>query len=146
MMPQIFSTINNMKVVSARSRYENQHNSSPLEWKRCAFGIAVREWADRCDDGADFDVVSIGDSSHERTAVQHATRSMDNCVTKSVKLLDKPTVEQLIKEIGLLCDNIQSIVRTCTSACTRACTFFLVRRNAEHRHDGEDNGWRKALK
>jgi hypothetical protein len=96
MMPSLVQVFDKIKVVSARSKYEEQ-SADPSEWKRLAFEFEVEllEFA-----GAiQFNVVSLGDSLHEQLAVQSLSeKRAPSCHGKSVKFLPAPTIDQLRAE------------------------------------------------
>lgn len=106
-MPAVVPYLSRLEVFSARSSYERAFPDSPLQWKVCAFKHTIGQvFNDRMD--VDFgssqmlNVISFGDSIHERDAVHEVTGAMRNTYTKSVKFVERPTMEQLQRQQELV--------------------------------------------
>ncbi len=57
-------------------------------------------------------VLSFGDSVHERLAILKVTEGLGAaCRTKSIKFVERPTVEQLKRQVDLVCGSFDEIVR-----------------------------------
>ncbi|CAN8063144.1 unnamed protein product [Agarophyton chilense] len=100
-MPRLtkFLRDNCVKVVSARSIYEADYPDCPASWKTAAFVAEVSESFPNTDC---LNVLVLGDSLSEREAAHNlATRMPASCV-KSVKLVERPNVTQLQRQIALL--------------------------------------------
>ena len=101
-MPKTESLLSQIKVISARTQYEPEYPDNPLEWKIHAF----QEQLDECNrymaDGNEKNIISFGDSIHERDAVQQAGKWLPNAFIKSVKFVERPTLDQLQREVALL--------------------------------------------
>eukprot|EP00929_Paragymnodinium_shiwhaense_P008861 TRINITY_DN112833_c0_g1_i1.p1 TRINITY_DN112833_c0_g1~~TRINITY_DN112833_c0_g1_i1.p1 ORF type:complete len:264 (-),score=35.81 TRINITY_DN112833_c0_g1_i1:279-1070(-) len=97
-MPSVYPLLQDVKLLSARSTYESQGVRSPLAWKYLAFNSEIRDFCDRFGDDQRKNILSIGDSPHEREAVIRVTDDLRNADVKAVKLILKPAVEQLLKE------------------------------------------------
>lgn len=100
-MPKLsaFLKSTNIKVVSARTTYEADYPDSPSCWKTAAFAAEVEE---SFPDGDYLNVLVLGDSLSEREAAHNlALRRPTSCV-KSVKLVERPNVTQLQRQIALL--------------------------------------------
>jgi len=109
-MPALYPALENVKLLSARSQYE-RHDSSPLEWKLRAFESEIRRiFPAGVDDARRKNVVSLGDSAHEREALIRVTASIPNCRTKSLKFVERPGVEQLRKQHALVVRCFRRIV------------------------------------
>lgn len=100
-VPGVLPYLSKVKVLSARSTYENSFPGSPLDWKVQAFCVTVKDFL-AVTPGV-RSVISFGDSMHERDAVHKACSGVADVFTKSVKFVEKPTVEQLRREIELVC-------------------------------------------
>lgn len=90
-----------VKVVSARSSYESMFPVSPQapqKWKFCAFQEKIMSSNCKCE----RNIISFGDSQVEREAVRLVTRGLQNTRTKSVKFAEKPSMEQLRRQIELV--------------------------------------------
>lgn len=99
-VPNVLPVLEKVTVVSARSTYESMFPSSPLDWKVEAFSAAIRDFSSS---NPMHSVISFGDSIHERDAVHKACSAYPNTWTKSVKFVEKPSIEQLRREIELVC-------------------------------------------
>jgi hypothetical protein len=82
-------------VISARSEYEPQGYSDPLEWKQLAFAAAVQHYFP---ESCECNVVSVGDASYERRAILSLANWMPRCTPKSLKLLERPSLQTLSQE------------------------------------------------
>jgi len=104
-MPGVVAVLDQLRVVSARSSYEDQ-SQDPADWKIQAFTHELgRAKQGHVLDGTALNVISLGDSVHERKAVHKVTSALNNCLCKSVKFVERPSVEQLKRQVDL--------VRTC---------------------------------
>ena len=57
-------------------------------------------------------IVSFGDSIHERAAVHKVTSTMgSSTLTKSIKFVERPTVEQLKRQVDLVTNCFDEIMR-----------------------------------
>jgi len=102
-MPALYPSLENVKLLSARTEYETPAISSPFEWKLRAFESEIgRIFFSDIEGHRRKNVVSLGDSSHEREALIHATAHLPNCRTKSLKFVERPAVEQLRKQHTLV--------------------------------------------
>jgi hypothetical protein len=115
-IPAVVPLLQHVTVVSARSTYEPAHPEAPLKWKfyafherlRAAFGAGCMD--SRVPEGAPLDtvtemrhnIVSFGDSHVEREAIRAVTRGVVGWKTKSVKFAERPTVEQLRRQLELV--------------------------------------------
>lgn len=100
-MPRLtnFLKANSIKIVSARTSYEADFPDSPSCWKTAAFAAEVDE---SFPDADYLNVLVLGDSLSEREAAHNlALRRPTSCV-KSVKLVERPNVIQLQRQIALL--------------------------------------------
>lgn len=56
-------------------------------------------------------VLSFGDSAHEREALIRVTERMPNCLTKSLKFVERPELDHLMKQHELITGCFRHIVR-----------------------------------
>lgn len=62
--------------------------------------------------GARRNILSFGDSVHERSAVHKVTQNMGaGTLTKSVKFVERPNVEQLKRQVDLVASCFHEICR-----------------------------------
>jgi len=94
--------LDRVKIVSARSTYEHAFPNDAVKWKFMAFETALLEIFGSGQSVAKKNVLSFGDSHVEREAVLTVSRSMCNAQTKSVKFAERPTLEQLRREVELV--------------------------------------------
>jgi hypothetical protein len=96
-MPRLLPLLRRLEVVSARSTYEAMYPDSPGQWKVQAFAaILARSLKDT---GSPVSVLSFGDSASERMAVHRVTEGRPRTFTKSVKFVERPSVETLRRQI-----------------------------------------------
>jgi len=101
----------NFRIVSARSTYEPQGIPSPFEWKNRAFAAEIEMYYNGVPDCPKRNILSFGDSAHEREAIMNVTKAMKaDHVTKSLKFVERPLIEQLRKEHELITGCMQQIV------------------------------------
>jgi len=124
-MPKTESLLSQIKVISARTQYEPEYPDNPLEWKVHAF----QEQLDECNrfmaDGNEKNIISFGDSIHERDAVQQAGKWLPNAFIKSVKFVERPTLDQLQREVALL-DKCLDHICSCRSNLDLMLTLEIL--------------------
>jgi len=103
-LPGVVSVLDQVKVLSARSTYETMFPDAPVKWKFCAFQERLFS-----DNKSPKNVISFGDSHVEREAVRAVTRGIPNTKTKSVKFAEKPSMEQLRRQLELVTNCFQYI-------------------------------------
>eukprot|EP00451_Oxyrrhis_marina_P000852 CAMPEP_0204269086 /NCGR_PEP_ID=MMETSP0468-20130131/15575_1 /ASSEMBLY_ACC=CAM_ASM_000383 /TAXON_ID=2969 /ORGANISM="Oxyrrhis marina" /LENGTH=222 /DNA_ID=CAMNT_0051244429 /DNA_START=54 /DNA_END=722 /DNA_ORIENTATION=- len=96
--PGLKPVVDKLRVASARTMYESASLQSPFEWKFHAFSQEIASSVARgC-----LNVISVGDSQHEREAIIRATQGIDEIRTKSLKFVERPEIDQLRRELGLI--------------------------------------------
>jgi len=105
-MPNVAPILSKLSVVSARSTYEQLFPEAPVKWKQCAFQEKISALV--CED-KEKNVISFGDSHVEREAVRAVTKGMARTRTKSVKFAERPSMEQLRRQIELVTNCFQYI-------------------------------------
>jgi hypothetical protein len=109
-MPSLIPTLEDVKILSARSTYEHQGVTSPFEWKFFAFESEIHSFYSLCEADHRKNVISFGDSAHEREALIRVTERLPSCRTKSLKFVERPEVDQLVKEHELISGCFKHIV------------------------------------
>jgi len=109
-MPELYPSLADVKILSARSTYEHRGVLSPSEWKYCAFHYEIGAFYETSPFDQRKHVISFGDSPHERAALIRVTETMSNCCTKSLKFIGRPTVEQLVKEHDVISGCFRDII------------------------------------
>jgi len=99
-IPAVVPFLSKVKVISARSTYEQMFPDSPLKWKYYAMheklsGLFAQPHVEK-------NIISFGDSHVEREAVRAVTRGSVSTLTKSVKFAERPSMEQLRRQIELV--------------------------------------------
>jgi len=112
-MPTLYPSLESLKLLSARTTYESPELASPLDWKLCAFDAEIRQVF-----GAEVivkperrkNVLSFGDSVHEREALLRTTAKLPNCRSKSLKFVERPDIGQICKQHSLVTSCFDHIV------------------------------------
>jgi hypothetical protein len=112
-MPEVAPLLEGVRIMSARSAFELSWPALPIRWKRLAFHSEISAFFETHSGylaaGHRENVISIGDSLHEREALIRATE-LRHCWKKSIKFLDQPSPEQLVKQHELLCLCLPTLV------------------------------------
>jgi len=106
-LPGVLPLLEEVSVVSARSSYEIYFPESPLKWKFYAFRQKLIDLSKKAH--SHKNIISFGDSHVEREAVRAVTRGLPNTKTKSVKFAEKPSMEQLRRQLELVTNCFQYI-------------------------------------
>jgi len=112
-LPTLCPMLENLKLVSARTTYEGLDCPSPLDWKLRAFDSEITQYfgaAVVSDETKRKNVLSLGDSVHEREALMRATSSAPNCHAKSLKFVERPDISQICKQHELIANCFDQIV------------------------------------
>eukprot|EP00188_Purpureofilum_apyrenoidigerum_P001799 Plantae.Rhodophyta-Purpureofilum_apyrenoidigerum.ctg20308.p1 GENE.Plantae.Rhodophyta-Purpureofilum_apyrenoidigerum.ctg20308~~Plantae.Rhodophyta-Purpureofilum_apyrenoidigerum.ctg20308.p1 ORF type:complete len:270 (+),score=53.87 Plantae.Rhodophyta-Purpureofilum_apyrenoidigerum.ctg20308:317-1126(+) len=114
-MPMVNAMLSegNIKVISARSSYFEKFPKAPLEWKVHAFHdelCCIKPVVD-----GDLNLIVLGDSLSDQyaahTVVSRLQETLDMpTILKFVKLIDRPSLEQLQKQMSLVLLNIDRLV------------------------------------
>lgn len=111
-MPKAWATVSSIRVLSARSTYERRAKDSPSEWKTLAFQDEVAKAYSGRHPLCTRNVLSFGDSIHERQAILKVTTGLGPSTrSKSIKFVERPTVEQLKRQVDLVTSCIEEIIR-----------------------------------
>jgi len=108
-MPKVEALLPRLMVLSARSNYEPV-SKCPSEWKVRAFRQVLGDHYTGDKAGTVRNVLSFGDSIHERHAVHKVTAGVERTLTKSVKFVERPTAEQLKRQVELVSGCLGDIV------------------------------------
>jgi len=109
-MPGVLPLLEKINVVSARSTFEAAHPDAPLKWKYHAMQDRLDHHFPASAEAKNArHVISFGDSHVEREAVRQVTKNYDNTRTKSVKFAERPSMEQLRRQIELVTSCFQYI-------------------------------------
>jgi len=112
-LPTLSPMLENVKLVSARTTFEGPQCPSPLDWKLRAFDSEIMNYFGSdvvFDESQRKNVLSLGDSVHEREALLRATSSAPNCHSKSLKFVERPDISQICKQHELITNCFDRIV------------------------------------
>lgn len=114
-MPCVLPLLQKVKIVSARSTYEPVFPDSPIDWKLQAFEQEIQaaygSASGKATASAVKNVLSFGDSVHERSALYAATNKLSNALSKSIKFVERPSLEQLKRQVELVHSCMDDIAR-----------------------------------
>ena len=99
-LPKSWQLLQQLPLISARSNYESAYfpasDANYIKWKELTFtNILVATM-----DVHDFNIVSVGDSSHEFQAMKSIAQSGLHFNMKLVKFKKFPTIQQLYEELS----------------------------------------------
>jgi len=101
-IPAVVPLLGKVNIISARSTFEKDHPGNALKWKFFAFQENLYQLFDPLEEKISKNILSFGDSHVEREAVRAVTRGWANSKTKSVKFTERPSMEQLRRQIDLI--------------------------------------------
>jgi len=112
-MPTLCPHLEDVKLLSARTTYESPDLPSPLDWKLRAFEAEIlRTFGPEtlpCPKTRK-NVLSLGDSVHEREALIRATSQLPNCRSKSLKFVERPQITDICTQHSLVTSCFENIV------------------------------------
>jgi hypothetical protein len=105
-LPGVIPLLQNIRIYSARSTFEKEFPNAPLAWKFNMFRFILEQY------GIDTprNVISFGDSNVEREAIRQITKAGLNCCLKSIKFAERPSLEQLKRQIELVATCLHEVV------------------------------------
>jgi hypothetical protein len=105
-LPGLYPLLEKTRIVSARSTFEKQFPKQTQQWKNAAYELVFQETFEgsvQLGFKGRFNVLSLGDSLYERNALMHLSKSLpDQVLGKSIKLIERPTIEQLQRQLEIL--------------------------------------------
>lgn len=106
-VPRVVPYLEKLRILSARSTFENLFPDAPMKWKFHAFQESLQPLYS----GPDClkNVLSFGDSHAEREAIRAVTKGLANTRTKSIKFAERPSIEQLQRQLELVGNCFQYI-------------------------------------
>jgi len=110
-MPALLPLVQNLEVISARTAYEEGGIYAPTDWKCRAFAQKLTNFYST--DHACYqrqNVISLGDSMYERKALMWATSCMPACRAKSLKFMERPTIERLAEQHQLVAGCLDQVI------------------------------------
>lgn len=106
-LPRVVPILEKMRILSARSTFESMYPDSPMKWKFHAFQESLQNLYAGPD--CKKNVLSFGDSHAEREAIRAVTKGLPNTRTKSIKFAERPSIEQLQRQLELVGNCFQYI-------------------------------------
>ena len=96
-IPQVRQVIRNMNIpiVSARDLYESRAPTNPTLWKTIVFKHCLSK-------SQYVNILSIGDSIIDMDALRDASSRMYGVICKRLKLIDRPSIHQLIYQLEMV--------------------------------------------
>jgi len=111
-MPELYRSLQEgIKILSARSTYEQLGVAQPSEWKYLAFAREIDGFYEMFSGDRQKNIISIGDSPHERWALIRVAERLPNSCAKALKFMEKPELGQLLREHELISGCLEDIVR-----------------------------------
>lgn len=107
-LPQSAAMVHKFQHISARSMFEPTGVVTPIAWKENAFRLVVEEYL-RALGKSDCQVVSLGDSAHEREAVLKVSEEF-KVVCKSLKFMERPDLDALCQQHHLIQECFEGII------------------------------------
>lgn len=103
---------NDIKIVSARTCFEQKYPDAPSSWKVAAFSREVEEMFPQEDD---LNVLVLGDSMSERDAAHALGSRMPNSKVKTVKFVERPSIDQLMRQVQLVAQSLPDLAKYSSS-------------------------------
>ena len=104
-MPMTNSLLQSIKIISARDEYFDKFPAEMRLWKLSIF----KRIAEVFKSEKYLNIVSLGDSDFEIEAPVIIKKSFDFCLVKTVKLIAKPSLKNLIKQLKVLLRKLPEI-------------------------------------
>ena len=105
-MPSLLSTLQKVKIISARDNYEQQLPGQYHEWKVQTFLKVQKELNSQII----TNLVSLGDSNIEMDAVHIMGSEFSEALVKTVKFRETPTPDELAKQLELVLQKFEKII------------------------------------
>lgn len=97
---------NKIPIISARGAYETHYPGSPSDWKTQAF---LDNLSDIYPHHEEMNVLCLGDGQSERIAAHAFAKRRQTAKVKTVKFIDRPSTEELIKQISLVQNSLEFV-------------------------------------
>ena len=105
--PNLIPILKDVNIISARQLYSDEFPDKPLMWKVKAFSDLRSKFNfERCHI---TNIVSIGDDKSEMIAAQKLGEKINKCIVKTIKFREGPNLEELIKQLILINNEILRI-------------------------------------
>lgn len=104
-LPKLATCIADIDIISARDKFEDAYPGDPTKWKIEAF-CQVKE-----NSKAIANLIALGDSSAEMTAITEMAKLYHISYTKTIKFKERPTCSELQKELNQVNRKLPQIVQ-----------------------------------
>lgn len=102
-LPKVCDLFPQLKIISARSQFEAAFPNQPSQWKIQAFHQEIGMHVRGTTRDQRANVISIGDSQHEREALHVVTATLvEDMWVKSIKFVERPGMDVLRRQIELI--------------------------------------------
>ncbi len=102
--PNLLPILDKIKIISSRELYQNEYPADPITWKIKTFNdLKQKLYFEKC---TVSNLICIGDDNCEIIAAKKLGESFGNCLVKTIKFRDKPNLNELIKQIILINEQI----------------------------------------
>ena len=107
--PNLIPLLRNVNIISARQLYSGKYPGKPLFWKIKAFNDLRSKFNfEKCHI---TNIVSFGDDNSEMIAAQKLGEKINKCIVKTIKFREGPNLQELIKQLMLINDEILRIYK-----------------------------------
>ncbi len=104
-LPNIIKLFKKVKIISARTAYENQFPNDNKLWKLAVF----RDIANLYNKNIVTNFICFGDSNIEIDAAVKVSSIFSECYIKTIKLKEDPKIEDMIKQLDLIAKQFNDI-------------------------------------
>lgn len=125
-LPGLLPVLRDVRIISARGKYEADYPNDAGQWKIHAFMEVKRG----IDSEAVANLVSVGDSCYEMDAADALGKAFEQARTKTIKLREVPSPKDLLKQLELVTQKFEQIVES-----GRDLRIALERRSAARTDD-----------
>jgi hypothetical protein len=105
-MPKVHKILDDIKIISAREKFEKHHQLKMHEWKIQAFMLTEEDLSE----DAVTNLVALGDSKIEMEAAAHLAKRFSQARIKTIKFRRSPTPDELVKQLKLVTSKLEEIV------------------------------------
>jgi len=105
-VPDLLPVLQKIRVISARTKFEQHFPGEVSQWKIQAFLEVQRQ----LDSQIITNLISIGDSNFEMDAVHVMGKEFAQALIKTIKFRENPSPEELLKQLELVAQKFEKIV------------------------------------
>lgn len=105
-LPDLLPTLERVRIISARSRHEEEYPNEVAQWKVQAFLDVQRQ----LDSQIITNLVALGDSQFEMDAAHTMGKEFEVALVKTIKFHQNPCPEALLKQLQIVGPKLERIV------------------------------------